>query len=152
MKIQTLTKYDQPTASRIRELLVQLSRSGKDKGEIPQSWFDEIIASPHHDVLLALDDNDKIVGVAVLSTIANFHTKKAYLEDFVTDSSLRGQGIGSQLWEAMLDWAKAHNCSELDFTSGYDRASAHSFYLHKGAEIYDTAFFRKKNSKLNISK
>ena len=143
MNITTLKEYTPATADRIRELLIQLSRSGKDKGEIPEEWFEEVIASPHHDVLLATDDNGKIIGIAVLSTIFNFHTKKAYLEDFVTDSSIRGQGIGSKLWDAMLDWARTHNCQELNFTSGYDRKSAHQFYLHKDAQIYDTAFFRK---------
>ena len=142
MKITTLTKYTPETAARIRELLIQLSRSGKDKGEIPKSWFEEVIASPHHDVLLAIDDDGQILGVAVLSTIMNFHTKKAYLEDFVTDSRVRGKGIGSQLWDAMLEWARAKGCQELDFTSGHDRKSAHQFYLHKNAQIYDTAFFR----------
>lgn len=144
MKITVLKEYTPETATRIRELLIQLSRSGKDKGEIPESRFHEIISSPHHDILLAIDDSNQIVGVAILSTIFNFHAKKAYLEDFVTDTKIRGQGVGSQLWNAMLDWAKSHHCDELDFTSGYDRKAAHNFYLHKKAEIYDTAFFRKK--------
>ena len=144
MKITTLTEYTPATANRIRELLIQLSRSGKDKGEIPANWLEGIIASPHHDVLLAIDDDSKIIGVAVLSVIFNFHTKKAYLEDFVTDATKRGKGIGSALWKAMLDWAATHGCQELDFTSGYDRKEAHQFYLHKGAKIYDTAFFRRE--------
>ena len=33
MKITTLTEYSPETATRIRELLIQLSRSGKDRGE-----------------------------------------------------------------------------------------------------------------------
>lgn len=143
MIIKTLDKYTPETAERIRELLIQLSRSGKDRGEIPETWFNSIIESPHHDVLLAIDDNDKIVGIAVLSTIFNFKTQKAYLEDFVTDENCRGQGIGTALWNAMLDWATQHNCEELDFTSGYDRKTAHQFYKNHGASIYDTAFFRR---------
>lgn len=144
MKITTLSKYTPETAARIRELMVQLSRSGKDKGEISQKWLEEIINSPYHDILIALDDNNKIVGIASLSIIVNLRDKKAYLEDFVTDSAARGQGIGSALWSEMLKWATTHNCTELDFTSGYDRAAAHQFYLNHDAKIYDTAFFRKK--------
>ena len=144
MIIKTLTEYTPETATRIRELLIQLSRSGKDRGEIPKEWFDEIINSPSHDMLLAVDDNGKIQGIATLSIIMGPIVRKvAYLEDFVTDSAVRGQGVGGQLWEAMLAWAKAKNCTELNFTSGHGREAAQEFYKNRGAEIYDTNFFRK---------
>ena len=143
MKIELLTKYDNKTANRIRELLIQLSRSGKDRGEIPEDWFNDLIQSPYHDMLLAIDDSGTIQGIATLSIIMGPIVRRvAYLEDFVTDESSRGQGIGSKLWEAMLDWARNHNCSELCFTSGHGREAAQQFYLNKGAEIYDTNYFR----------
>jgi len=144
MKIITLTKYTPETAERVRELLIQLSRSHKDRGEIPKAWFDELIASDTHDMLLALDDNGKIQGIATLSVIMGPIVRRiAYLEDFVTDESCRGQGVGNQLWEAMLEWSKAKNCTELNFTSGHGREAAQEFYKNRGAEIYDTNFFRK---------
>lgn len=144
MKIITLTKYTPETAERVRELLIQLSRSHKDRGEIPKAWFDELIASGTHDMLLALDDNGKIQGIATLSVIMGPIVRHiAYLEDFVTDESCRGQGVGNQLWEAMLEWSKAKNCTELNFTSGHGREAAQEFYKNRGAEIYDTNFFRK---------
>lgn len=143
MIIKVLDKYTPESASRIRELMTQLSRSGKDRGEITKEWLEEIIASPYHDILIATDDSGKIIGIASLSIIVNLRDKKAYLEDFVTDTTLRGQGIGSALWDAMLDWARAKDCTELIFTSGYDREAAHRFYLSHDAKIYDTAFFRK---------
>ena len=144
MIIKTLTEYTPETATRISELLIQLSRSGKDRGEIPKEWFDEIINSPSHDMLLAVDDNGKIQGIATLSIIMGPIVRKvAYLEDFVTDSAVRGQGVGGQLWEAMLAWAKAKDCTELNFTSGHGRETAQEFYKNRGAEIYDTNFFRK---------
>ena len=144
MKITKLDKYTPETANQIRQLLIQLSRTHKDPGEISKQYLHELIASPHHDILIAQTDDDKIVGVALLSIIANFKKKKAYLEDFVTDDNIRGQGIGSKMWEEMLIWAKNHNCAELDFTSGKGREAAWDFYLHKGATIYDTNFFRKE--------
>ena len=143
MKVKTLDNYTSESASRIRELMTQLSRSGKDRGEITKEWLEEIIASPYHDILIATDDSGKIIGIASLSIIVNLRNKKAYLEDFVTDTTLRGQGIGSALWNAMLDWSRRKGCTELIFTSGYDREAAHRFYLSHDAKIYDTAFFRK---------
>ena len=56
MIIKRLDHYTPELAERVRELLIQLSRSGKDRGEIPREWFEEIIASDSHDMLLAIDD------------------------------------------------------------------------------------------------
>ena len=39
MKVESIKKYTPETANRVRELLIQLSRSGKDRGEIPEEWF-----------------------------------------------------------------------------------------------------------------
>lgn len=143
MIIEVLTKYSEEDATRIRELLIQLSRSGKDRGEIPREWFEDLIASPSHDMLIARDENGKILGIATLSIIMGpIVRKNAYLEDFVTDKDYRGQGVGTKLWEAMLTWAKEKGCKELNFTSGKGREEAWQFYQHKGAEIYDTNFFR----------
>ena len=143
MNITRLTKYDVNTANRIRELLIQLSRSGKDRGEIPEEWFNNLINSNFHDMLLAIDDNDHIIGIATLSVVMGPITKRiAYLEDFVTDEKSRGQGVGSALWDAMLDWSRKKGCTELIFTSGHGREAAWEFYKNKGAQIYDTNFFR----------
>jgi len=143
MKIKPLTKYDKQTTDHIRQLLIQLSRSGKDRGEIPESWFTDLINSDSHDMLLAYDDDNNIIGIATLSIIMGPIVRKiAYLEDFVTDTSVRSQGVGTALWNAMLSWGKSKGCTELNFTSGPDRTAAQAFYKNKGAEIYPTNFFR----------
>jgi GNAT superfamily N-acetyltransferase len=143
MKIELLTEYNKDTANRIRELLIQLSRSGKDRGEIPETWFNELIASDSHDMLLAYDDHGTIIGIATLSIIMGPIVRRvAYLEDFVTDSAVRGQGVGSALWDAIIDWSKSKHCTELNFTSGHGREAAQEFYKKRGAEVYDTNFFR----------
>lgn len=145
MKITKLDKYTPEAANQIRQLLIQLSRSGKDRGEIPKAWFDDLISSPYHDMLIALDDNDKIIGIATLSVhMGPIIRKNAYLEDFVTDNNIRGQGVGSALWDAMLDWAKEKGCVNLEFTCGNGREASQQFYKNHGATIYDTNFFRRQ--------
>ena len=57
MIVKRVTEYSPELAQRVRELLIQLSRSGKDKGEVPEEWFVDIINSPWHDLLVALDDD-----------------------------------------------------------------------------------------------
>ncbi len=143
MIVKKLDHYTPEIANRIRELLIELSRSGKDKGEIEKAWFDDIITSPWHDLLIAEDDG-KIIGFACLSvTMGPGIRKNAYLEDFVVDSTIRGKGIGSALWDAMQDWAAEKGCKKLEFTCGNGREAAQAFYKNHGAEIYETNFFRK---------
>ncbi len=143
MIVKKLETYTPEVAARVRELLIQLSRSGKDKGEIPREWFEDVISSPYHDLLIAEED-DKILGIATLSILMGPGIRKnAYLEDFVTDNTVRGKGIGSAIWQAMLEWAAEKGCKDLEFTCGHGRESAQEFYKHHGAEIYDTNFFRK---------
>ena len=158
IKIIVVTEYNKTVADRIRQLLIQLSRSGKDKGEIPQEWFEQLISSPWHDLLLAVesaeDSNvkqdppvlpEQILGMASVSVIFGAGIgKNAYLEDFVVDQSARGKGIGNLLFNAYEDWAREKGCKNLEFTCGQGREAAQQFYRDHGAAIYDTNFFRKK--------
>ena len=142
MIVKRLTEYTPEVAARVRELLVQLSRSGKDKGEIPESWFVDIINSPWHDLLIA-EDEGQIIGIATVSvTMGPGILKNAYLEDFVVDSTVRTKGVGSALWNEMLKWAAEKGCSKMEFTCGHGREVAQAFYKKHGAEVYDTNFFR----------
>ena len=158
IKIIAVTEYNKTVADRIRQLLIQLSRSGKDKGEIPQEWFEQLLSSPWHDLLLAVesaeDSNvkqdppvlpEQILGMASVSVIFGAGIdKNAYLEDFVVDQSARGKGIGNLLFNAYEDWAREKGCKNLEFTCGQGRETAQQFYKNHGAETYDTNFFRKK--------
>lgn len=144
IEIKRLTKYDEKIAEAMRGLLIELSRSGKDKGEIPEQWFLDIINSPWHDVLLAVD-GEVVLGMCSLSiTMGAGIRKNAYLEDFVVSSSARGQGVGDRLWQAMLEWGKEKGAKRLEFTCGNGREVAQAFYKNHGAEIYETNFFRKE--------
>ncbi len=142
MKISKLENYTPEIADQVRKLLIQLSRSGKDRGEIPREWFEELIASPYHDMLIATEA-DKVIGIATLSIhMGPIIRKNAYLEDFVTDQSVRGKGIGSALWQEITKWATEKGCKNLEFTCGNGREIAQQFYKNHGASIYDTNFFR----------
>ncbi|RYC74771.1 GNAT family N-acetyltransferase [Candidatus Nanosyncoccus alces] len=144
MKIAKLEKYTPEVANQIRKLLIQLSRSGKDRGEIPREWFEELISSPYHDMLIATEE-DKIIGIATLSVhMGPIIRRNAYLEDFVTDQTVRGKGIGSALWQVILEWAAEKGCKNLEFTCGNGREIAQQFYKNHGATVYDTNFFRKE--------
>ena len=143
MIVKRVTEYSPELAQRVRELLIQLSRSGKDKGEVPEEWFSDIINSPWHDLLVALDDDGRVIGMASLSvSMGPGISKNAYLEDFVVDAEARTGGVGSALWNEMLAWGREKGCKRMEFTCGNGREIAQAFYKKHGAEVYDTNFFR----------
>lgn len=144
VKIVKVERYAPEIADKVRGLLKELSRSGKDKGKIPESWFLEVINSPWHDLLVAEEDGE-IIGMLSASIIMGAGIgKNAYLEDFVVSSKARGKGVGSLLWEALLDWSREKGAKRLEFTCGEGREVAQAFYKARGAEIYQTNFFRKE--------
>ena len=142
MIIKELNEYTPEIAARVRELLIQLSRSGKDKGEIPKSWFLDVINSPFHTMFLAYED-DKIIGISSASVVMGPGIQKnAYLEDLVVDREIRAHGVGGALWDATIEWARKSGCKRMEFTCGEGREVAQAFYKKHGAEIYPTNFFR----------
>ena len=142
MEIKRLEKYTKEVGEQIRKLLIELSRSRKDKGEIPEEWFLEIINSPFHDLIVA-EEEGRILGMASMSIMMGAGIyKNAYLEDFVVSSETRGKGVGGKLWEEILRWAREKGARRLEFTCGEGREAAHAFYHKHGAEIYETDFFR----------
>jgi len=144
IKVEIVQQYTPELGAAARALVMELSRSGKDKGEIPQAWFDETIASPYHDLIVATEDG-AILGMATVSVMFGAEIRKqVYLNDFVVSSAARGKGVGGLIWDKILAWGKEHDCNMLKFDSGRDREAAQNFYLHRGAEIYKTNFFRKK--------
>ena len=105
--------------------------------------LEAVIAAENQMLLLARLDG-KVVGMATLALLVGpIAGRKIYLDDFVTDPSVQGKGVGSRLWDAMLSWGQQHGATKLTFTSNPKRQAAHRFYLHKGATIYNTTVFEK---------
>lgn len=144
IEIRRLAEYTPELGEAMRGLLIELSRSGKDKGPIAPEWFSGVIDSPWHEVLLAYEDTT-LLGMACLSVVMGAGIgRNAYLEDFVVSEAARGKGVGGLLWEEMLKWGVEKGCKRMEFTCGNGREAAQEFYKAHGAEVYETNFFRKE--------
>lgn len=142
LEIGRMTEYDADVAAMMGELLMDLSES-YDGEPVTREWVEEIIESPWHDVLLAVDDG-KVVGMASVSVVMGaLIERNEYLEDFVVSAACQGKGVGSQLWEQILAWGREKGCKKLEFTSSGKgkKQGAVEFYQSKGAEIRDTNAF-----------
>lgn len=58
-----------------------------------------------------------------------------YVEDLVTDEHTRSKGVGKQLLEWLVDYAREHDCQQLHLDSGVQRFAAHRFYLRNNMFI-----------------
>ena len=141
--VNTLTAYSFEDAAAIGRLLPFLSDSFSGD-PIDRQLLTDIIASPYHDQLVARSTDGTIVGALTVSlTMGMGVVHKAWLEDFIVDPNLQGAGVGSKLWDALLDWCRDHDVHQLDFTSRPTKEAAQHFYLKRGAIIRDTNYFRK---------
>ncbi len=69
--------------------------------------------------------------------------KILYVDDLVTSDSDRSRGYGGQLFDWLVDHARANGCEQLHLDSGVQRFAAHRFYLRKRMEISSHHFSLK---------
>ncbi len=98
----------------------------------------EIIADEKTPVLIAADENDKVMGYAFCifqqHTDSNIMTdiKTLYIDDLCVDENIRGQHIGSALYSAVLDFARENGCYNVTLNVWSCNESALKFYEKMG--------------------
>lgn len=86
---------------------------------------------------------DAVLGLAVWRWHENtFDGIKFYVDDLVTDSTTRSQGVGKSLIARLETEARRHGADNLVLDSGCQRQQAHRFYFREGFVI--TSFNFKK--------
>lgn len=82
-----------------------------------------------YELAMAVDDG-RVVAVAGFRIGENLAWGKfLYVDDLVTDASVRSHGHGLHLMEWLRDRAMESRCDELHLDSGVQRFGAHRFYL-----------------------
>lgn len=79
---------------------------------------------------IAVDDT-KIVSTCNLTLVLNMTRNGkpfAIIENVVTDSNYRRQGIGKQIIQNAVQYAKEHNCYKVVLLSSAKRTDSHRFY------------------------
>ncbi len=142
IEIGPMTEYDGEVAEKLGILRRQLSVK-YDGSPLDRERLEEIMLSPYHDILLAVD-NETVVGMVVVSVVMMTTRKNVYMEDLVVDERYRSQGIGGDLLEAVKDWGRAKGCQRLEFTSTSreNKENAIKFYEAHGIFLRDTGQYR----------
>jgi GNAT superfamily N-acetyltransferase len=85
----------------------------------------------------------RCVGVAGWRIVATTAALlKLYVDDLVTTTDARSQGVGHTLLHALFDKARQAGCHALDLDSGVHRPDAHRFYMREGLTITSFHFGR----------
>ena len=130
MNIRPARAQDAPALSRLYEQL------GYPNGNGPELLPERLarIRALGDDLLVAEQDDGTVVGLAGLHLVHVMHYPKplGYITSFVTDRSVRRQGVGRKLLEAATEWARAKGCYRLSLTSAEHRSDAHAFYPATG--------------------
>jgi len=86
--------------------------------------------------LLALAQADHVLAVAGFRLQTSLSAgKHVYVDDLVTDENTRSQGLGEAVFNWLVDYAKANDCTSLHLDSGVQRHAAHRFYLRQRMDI-----------------
>ena len=93
-----------------------------------------IIADDERPIFVAVDENEEVLGYAfcVFEEHKKSHVltdiKTLYIDDLCVDEEKRGMHIGKQLYEYVLDFARAQECYNVTLNVWSCNQSAMKFY------------------------
>lgn len=133
MKIQELQHYTQAQFEDLNQLMSELS----DRVIFTQTNLLLVLKDNNCHLYVILAD-ERIIGCATLCVFHSPTGTKASIEDVVVSSAYRGQHLGKQLMEYVMEQAKAYAPIELHLTSNPMRVAAN--------KLYQTLGFQKKET------
>ena len=138
--IEPATAGDAEVTEAIGRLLPLLSTSAPAP---TAAEVDEIADSPATTLFIARDgDGGPIVGTLTLALFRIPSGVRAWIEDVIVSSDVRGRGCGEQLTRAALDAARVAGARTVDLTSRSSREAANRLYQRMGFMSRDTNVYR----------
>ena len=139
MNIRRAQKKDMKQIDELLEQVDMVHHKGRpDLFKIGRKYNDEqllaIIEDDNTPILVAVDEEDRVLGYAfcvfkqymddnILTDI-----KTLYIDDLCVYEHLRGQHVGRTLYEAVLQFAREHNCYNVTLNVWALNESAMKFY------------------------
>lgn len=107
------------------------------KGDTKKYTDEELISIIHDDakpIFVGVDENETVLGYAFcifkqhISDNILTDIKTLYIDDLCVDETRRGQHIGKELYEFVLNFAKEKGCYNITLNVWACNESAHKFY------------------------
>ena len=137
-----ITQLHSLTAGQVQDLTALMKELNPD---IPVSaeTLQAAVADPGTRFFAAIDPDGHIVGCASLCVTQHPLGRKGGIEDVVVSSACRGQGLGRQLIEHLIDYARAElSPIVLHLTSRPSRVAANRLYQAIGFQPYETNVYK----------
>ena len=80
-------------------------------------------------------ENGKVISTCyclIIPNLTRLGSSIAFVENVVTDSEYRGQGLGRKVMEKAIEFARENNCYKVILQSASFRKEAHQFYKNLG--------------------
>lgn len=91
--------------------------------------------------LAFLEAEGKVASVAGFRVMRVLWSGKTlYVDDLVTDETMRSHGFGEQMIAWLVSRAREEGCETFSLDSGTHRHQAHAFYFRQGLRITDFHF------------
>lgn len=88
--------------------------------------------------------NDVLIGVSsAWVTVRLYSGKQLELDNVVIDENYRGQGLGKQFLDWIENWAKEHDCNNVELNTYVQNSASHKFYYANGYNILGFHFVKK---------
>ncbi len=140
LTVSRATEVSDELVAAIGRLLPQLSRSA------PAPTAEEVAAivdSPSTLLFVARDGDDgAIVGTLTLAIFRIPTAVRAWIEDVIVDTAVRGQGGGEALTRAGIEAAARAGAKTVELTSRPSREAANRLYRRMGFVPRDTNVYR----------
>lgn len=140
IRVEVCRRVTDDLVEAMNRLIPQLSSSG-----VPPSRTDleDIVASPACTLLLAIDQNSRIVGCLTLVVYRIPTGVRSRIEDVVVDDSMRGKRIAELLSVEALEQARNAGARNVDLTSRPARVAANRLYTRMGFELRESNVYRR---------
>jgi len=103
--------------------------------------FDEIV-SRKDTLIFVAEEKGRLLGLVTFYLLPNMRHgwRRGHIEDAVVSESARGQGVGSQLFDAVKKYCRDNNIKVIKLDSGVDLVEAHKFYEKNGGKFTEKMF------------
>lgn len=139
MHIKQITEYTSTVHTALDDFLNQLT--ARDTG-LTENFLQELIGSANSHLFCAVDDEGHYLGMITVGIYLSPTGRKGWIEDVVVAESSRGQGLGKQLTEYAIQFAREHGVRSLMLTSNPARIAANHLYPSLGFERRETNVYR----------
>lgn len=141
-KLELVEKVTDEVVDAFQRLLPQLSSSAKP---LSAEGLRKVVEAPCNSFFVARDvTTNEIVGSLTLVVFPIPTGIRAWIEDVVVDTKVRGRGIGEALTRAAVERATALGAKSVDLTSRPSREAANRLYQKVGFEKRETNVYRYK--------